>query len=219
MRAFHLALIAAALAVPGVAVAQTVTDQKVWIAGEGRAELTPALRLALEQQLRLGDSGSSFEQTFTELGLRYRIAKPFRVGGFYRAIFLDGETRHRLGADGDAQLALGRAELAGRLRLQHTLRDAGGETVVRPRLKLSLDAPHRLTPYVAAELFYSLDRGELRERRLSAGLGWEITKRIELTGFYLYQHEDRSTDEQAHVVGFGVVWTVRTVDKPRPRSP
>ncbi len=219
MRWFALAMVVAALLMTGgVAAAQTVADQKVWVSGEGTADVTPDLRLGVEQQLRLNDSASGFEQTFTELGARYRIAPRFRVGGFYRVIVLDDETRHRFGGDGEARQPVGRAELGFRLRLQHTLRDAGGRTVLRPRLKIAFDAPHRLTPFVAGELFFELGDNQLDEQRLAAGLDWDATKRVGLTAFYLFQHEDKKMDEQAHVLGLGVVWKVRVIPRRKPRG-
>lgn len=211
-------VVAALLLTGGVAAAQTVTDQKVWLSAEGTADVTPDLRLGVEQQLRLNDSASGYEQTFTELGARYRLAPRFRVGGFYRLIILDNETRHRVGGDGDARLPIGRAELGFRLRLQHTLRDAGGRTVVRPRLKLAFDAPHRLTPFIAGELFFELGNNQLDEQRLSAGLDWDATKRIGLTAFYLFQREDKSVDVQAHVLGLGIVWKVRVAARKKARG-
>ncbi len=196
----------------GSAAAQTTTGQ-VWLSAEGTADLTPPLRLGVEQQLRL-DADAGYDQTFTELGLRYRVVDWLRVGGFYRLAFLDGETggetRHRVGADGEAVAKLDPLEIRYRLRLQHTTRDQGGATALRNRLKVAVDAPHKLEPFALGELFYALEKSELREVRVAAGLDWSATKKLTLTAFYLYQHElNVAAPEHHHVLGLAVSWQLR----------
>jgi len=197
------------LARSGVAWAQTTTDEQLWIFGEGQAELTKKLRLDLEQQLRLDQAATGFDETFTELGLHYRLLKPLRVGGFYRAIFLDGETRHRVGGDGEARVGFGRVELSYRLRLQYTTRDQGGRTALRNRLKIAVDAPYGLVPFAAGELIYVFEKSELREERLYLGVEFAVTKRTGLSAFYLLQNEiNVNAPERNHVLGLGLTWTV-----------
>ena len=208
--------VAVVLSSTSIAGAQATTGHELWLFGGGIADLTRRLELGLEQQVRLDESATGFNQTFTELSLRYRVARPFRVGGFYRLIVLDGETRHRVGVDGEALARIDRVRFGYRLRLQHTTRDQSARTALRNRVKIAVDAPHRLTPFVSAELFYVFEKSELREQRFSLGLDWAATKKIELTAFYLYQREiNVNAPERSHVLGLGLTWTVRALKRAR----
>ena len=199
----------AILARGGVAHAQATTDSQVWIFGEGQAELTKKLRLDVEQQLRLDDSARGFGETFTDIGLRYRLFKPLRIGAFYRFVVLDAEMRHRVGGDAEAQVGVGRVGISYRIRLQYTTRDAGGRTALRNRLKLDVGLPHGFTPFAAGELIYVFEKSELRERRLYLGVEWAMSTRIGLTAFYLHKEEVNVNDpETDHVLGLGLSFLV-----------
>lgn len=216
----RLPVITLLVGIPSIAHAQATTTSQAWLSAQGEAELTRTLDLGVEQQLR-SDGDDGFDQTFTELATKLEVKDALRVGGFYRyAVLEDDERRHRVGANAEARAGLGRLELRYRLRLQHTTReDDEGRDVVRNRVKLVVDAPHKLEPFVSGEVFYLLGKSEVREQRAGAGVDWDVARRLTVSAFYLYQHEvNVEMPEHHHVLGVGVGWQIRDAKKPKKKK-
>jgi len=206
LRPLVLALLAIAVTAT-TAAAQPRSDRQVWVSADGQAALAKEVRLGVEQQLRLADSGAGFDETFTQLSLKLRAAGFVGVGVGYRYIVRsDDERRHRGFGDIYLEHDLGPVELEYRLRLQATTRQMDTQTVVRNRLRAGLDLPHRLTPYLAGEVFEVMaPNRELRELRAYAGLDWQTTKALGLELFYLRQQElNVNHPERNDIVGFGM---------------
>ena len=202
-----LATLATLAAFPGVARAQN-RDTRLWVGGGVDAGLGPRVRLAAEQELRVG-ADAGFDETHTEVGVRFSPLRWLRLGSFYRLAILDSETRHRLGADGEGLLPLGRARLRYRLRLQATTRPADDtRVVVRNRVKVEVRATRRVEPFAAVEIHHQASpKAEYRELRLYLGADVRLRATLDLTAFYLYQDEANvAAAETNHVLGVGLVY-------------
>ncbi len=202
------------LLLPSAARAQTVEDNQVWMTLEGRADLTRSLRLAVQQELRLGTE-AGYDETFTDIELMLRMSRALAVAGHYRLILLDGETRHRATGDFVARLRRKPVELTYRLRLQVTSRENDDALVpLRNKLKLALTTLGDLEAYVAIELFYQLSpASEYRETRFYVGAQYQLSKKLDVEAFYLEQRETNvAAPENNHVLGLGVVYSFRDVD-------
>jgi len=197
----------------GAAWAQPRSDEQVWLSAEGQAVVTKRLRLGVEQQLRLDEQASGFDQTHTELSVAYRLRKFLSVGAGYRFIVRGAEERrHRGMADAALSHDLGPVELQYRFRVQMTTREMDTQTVLRNRVRAAIDLPHRLMPFAAAEVHHVVDPGqELRELRGYLGLDWEATRAVELQLFYLHQRElNVNVPERNHILGMGFRYRFRT---------
>jgi uncharacterized protein DUF2490 len=208
-------LIAAALlaVAPAPARAQVQEDNQAWLTAEGRADLTRALRLTVQQELRVGTE-AGYDETFTDVELGYRINRRFAVGAHYRLILLDGETRHRVAGDAAVRWRKKPVDLRYRLRLQATTREADSTLVpMRHKFTLGILAPHHLEPYVAVEFHYLLSPvSEYRERRLYAGVEWAATDRLDLEAYFLDQRESNvQLPEHNQVIGLMASWQFRSV--------
>jgi hypothetical protein len=168
----------------------------------------PRVRLELEEELRVG-ADAGYDQLHTQLGLSWRPMRPVRVGALYRLILLDDETRHRVGAEGEALGRAGRLRFGYRLRLQATTRP-GDDTqlLVRNRGKVAVRASARVRPFVALELHHQIDpNAEFREFRFQLGVDWELQKKVDLTASYLYQEEANvGNPERNHVLALALVY-------------
>jgi len=195
--------------------AQTMSERKLWLSAEGSADLTRKLRLNVEQQLRLDGGATGFDETLTELSLRFRIAKFLRIGAAYRFIVLPDEQRHRGAGEAQLATALGAVRPSYRARLEVTTRPGDDtQTRLRNRLKVAVNAPHRLEPFLAGELIHVLSpRSEFREVRLYAGTEWQATDELQLSAFYLFQDEhNMNAPERNHIVGLGASYRFRSID-------
>jgi len=195
--------------------AQTVDDNQVWMAAEGRADLTERARLSVEQELRLG-SNAGYDQTHTDIELGYRISKALAVAGHYRLILLDGETRHRVAGDFSARLRRKPIQLTYRLRLQATSRPNDSTLVpIRNKVTVAVAAPHDLEPYAGFEIQYMIKpNAEYRERRIYIGVEWHASARIDLAAYFLDLRESNVNMPAAYeVLGVGLTYQFRDVGK------
>ena len=207
-----LALLVPLLA-PSVARAQTQEDTQLWLTAEGRAELTRRLRLAVQEELRVGTE-AGYDETFTDIELTYRLSRAIAAAGHYRLILLDGETRHRATGDLVARLRQKPIELTYRLRLQATSRENDDALVpIRNKFKLALTTLGDLEPYVAVEFHYQLSpASEYRETRFYLGAQYQVTGALDVEAFYLELRETNvAMPETNHVLGVGVVFSFRQV--------
>ena len=197
----------------GLARAQTTRDNRLWVSAAAEAELTERLRAVLEQELRLGTE-AGFVETYTQLGLRATVLEYLHLGAAYRYIAFDGETRHRGLGDVIVPVDLGKVAIQYRLRFQATTREQDDtQYTIRNRLKLEVNAPKKLTPFVGAEIFHQVSpNAEYRERRLFAGVAWQALKKLELAAYYLNQHEANvSMPEDNHVLVLEAAYRFREV--------
>jgi len=203
------AIVVVILCWAGPAFAQAVTDERVWLGAGVDAGLGPRLRFSAEQQLRLG-AGVGFDETHTELKAQYRILDMLRVGVLYRLAFTDVDTRNRIGAEVKLQGTYKMITGSYRLRLQDTTRPSqnSDQVMLRNRLKVDIEATKRVTPFASIELHHQLSPvAEYRKFRLTLGVAWELTKKIELDGYYLFETESNVNMPQTnHILGLELIY-------------
>jgi len=158
-------------------------------------------KLLAEEELRWGDDWGNFYYTHTELGIAYSgFADWLVLGVKYRQIFEEkGRDFHyenrphfnlKLKKDVDGW------GLSTRSRLEYRDKEEGNDGW-RYRNKFTIKAPIKLTkyeirPYVADEIFYDCDDGDLYRNRLYAGVGYKLTKYVGGALCYLWQTTENS---------------------------
>lgn len=177
------------LCVPVLAHAQRVSDEQLWVEAGIDAGLGPDVRLEATQELRLGiDAG--YDETHTQLEAKWSALEYLRVGALYRVAILDNEVRHRVAGQVELRGTRGSLTATYRLKLQETFRADYDQLMVRNRGRLALGVTKHVEPFFALELHHQLDPvGEFRELRLIGGVDWELTKRLDLATYYIFQDE------------------------------
>lgn len=82
----------------------------------------------------------------------------------------------------------------------------------RNRLKIERTFPvggRYLTPYAHAEVFYDWQYNAFHRQRYTAGGEFEINKRFVVEGYYLRQHDSRSSVRTMNVVGVALQFYLR----------
>ncbi len=140
---------------------------------EASFEFEPIKNLSLEAgvQLRLKDDFASVDRIQTTIGAEYEVCKYFSLGADY--VLINGrdaksweKPRHRVNANFEGSVKIGRVELSLRERLQTTFRTdsvnryekMNPEMILRSRLMAEFPIRHtRWTPYVLFELHNTLN--------------------------------------------------------------
>lgn len=194
--------------------AQAREDTQLWTEVSGSAELSKSAEIGVEQALRLG-AEAGFERAHTDLELSYRWHDMVATAVHYRLLVYENETRHRVAGDIDLRAELGRLQPSYRFRLQATGRENDDTlTVIRNQFELAYDAPKRLEPFVALELFHAVSPvSEFREHRISLGCEWGLTKRTDLSGFIRVLREHNvATPDEFLIFGLALSHSFREVD-------
>jgi hypothetical protein len=167
----------------------------------------PGLSLELERQFRYQDTFVAMESDITEIGIRYKLSDWLAIGGDYRFTALGDEKRNRF--DGNLVLTWRGwgVEVSNRARLQKewiaTLDAKWDELVFRDRLRVTFLPDGKLRPFAGGEIFLGLDEAGKSENkfRLSAGLEYDLSKRVNLSLFYHFQRDlGEKTNETCHIV-------------------
>ena len=191
---------------------------------EAAFEYEPVKNLSFEAgvQLRLKDDFSSVDRIQTTVGAKYEVCKYFSLGADY--ILINGrdgsnwdKPRHRVNANLEGSVKIGRVELSLRERLQTTFRTDSvnryekpkSEMILRSRIMAEYSIRHsRWTPYLLFELHNTLNAPGVVQNyknepyytdnyitRYRAGVGAKlrITRNHRLD-FYYYFDYDRSYD-------------------------
>ncbi|MCF8276989.1 MAG: DUF2490 domain-containing protein [Flavobacteriales bacterium] len=185
-----------------------------------KGELTKNLKASLQQQVRLNNSSSHVEETFTELGLGYDLPKGLDVGAAYRLSWVQQQDHrfspdHRYNVDIGYSLSIWKLKTALRARFQHSpsqylinerLEPEGSPVFVRLKLSMEYRKLKKLTPGIEFETFIRVEdptQAGANKFRYRAFLEVDLPKRQEFEIFYMLQtdHSDRIPEFQ-NVVGF-----------------
>lgn len=181
---------------------------EVWLGATLKMKLHKKFRLDLEQQLRLEDHESGFDQTFTELGLRYKINDNFNIKGQYRYAFTDdehNEGRWSIDLDYTYDIKNLPLDIAYRFRFQDEKVDWTGEkkTYIRQRITLDYNLSKLMDPAFEYEWFYKFNQdNEFRRSRYTLSLQWKLNKRSELVTFARLEDEyNVNRPERIYIMG------------------
>jgi len=172
-----------------------ITDNELWTAGALKFEINKKFRAEIEQQVRLNDDISSFKNTFSELGLRYRINKLFSFKGNCRYIIKPNKNNwYRISGSFYFDLNKKKFPLKFeyRLKIQNEKEQNSGKKITKIRNKGTFDynLSKPVDPYISGEIYYRLNKiNEFRTIRITVGLDWKLSKNIDLTTFFRVQNE------------------------------
>ena len=180
--------------------------------------VTKKLGVDFESQLRLDQNMTRYSQLYGEVAVSYEVVKRLNVGGLYRysrknngdyffnanrlTIFAKYRVKTEMGIDIDFKT-----------RFQHTFDRFSVVNDIYPerkniwrlsaKVKYTNENFRRLQPYVSTEMFHSISPKNptsfLDTYRLRVGVVVDLPKRFEINAFYMFEHENRSVDNQFHI--------------------
>ncbi len=138
------------------------------------------------------------DEYFFEAGLDYKLFKFLYVGGSYRYIVNERETKSteyfgRYSLDVTGEYSLKKLDIQLRTRYcqynDFDAEDDSNDPFLRYRLKLKYNiSKSRITPIVAMELFHQLNDNEINKTRTTFGLDYKINKAQKIGVKYLVQN-------------------------------
>jgi len=171
-------------------------DFQIWNTDVEEIRLKKDLKLVLEQEFRWGNNTSEFYYQHYDAGLAYALNKSWTVGGGYRQIYARTAVNKPWRPEGDPYFFFTYfGDLAGfkfddRNRFEYQYFSYQADTG-RYRNKLTIKAPWKFTklgiqPFASDEIFIMIGNSQgLNQNRLSAGLGFNLTKNIKAELYYM----------------------------------
>ena len=191
-------------------------DAELWTAVTVRYKVNKKLRLQFEEGFRIADNLGAFKTQYNDIGATYKVHKLLKVSGFYRLRIKSNATTHRFFGDVAVRVAkFDRFRVNYRLRLQNQFEPNGqSEAFVRNKIGISYNVKGLpLNPYFANEWFYQFRNigNAFTRQRLTFGVGWDISKRKELSAFYRVQHDLNVANRvQGNILGVAFSYTIKS---------
>lgn len=196
-----------------------VSDLQLWGALSVDKKIGQRLKAGIEQELRFDNNISMLSESYTDIGLSYKLSSAFSTGIYYRFKkernkILNYSTGHRYYIDLSYERRLARLNLKLRSRFQSQYTDIyTSENGFIPknynRNKLTIEYRLKNNPYspsLSAEMFYQLNNPEgnnINKGRYSAGLKRKINNRNSVELFYMLQSEyNRKNPQNISIIGF-----------------
>ncbi len=219
--AFVLLLVTAALT-PARIWAQH-QDVQLWSSIGIRTDLTPKLRVSLEEEARYFDHLSRLDKLNTDLSLDYQLTQSISVGTLYRLIANRDaggyfEMRHRFDVSVEFQKKVSDWTFGAQATAQKTYPEFNhsrdwyvAENYLRAEGEISRELKKTKTePYVNLEFWYLLPQGKqafIDQYRLTFGVKHRIKKINRLNFYYRIQQEIQVSDPLfAHIFGIGYTY-------------
>jgi len=193
-------------------VAQYTVLNEVWLEAGTQAKMND-LSISLAEGFRIHEGSAS--QTYTELGLQYKVNKYLRFGAGYRFIqkpllFSIYEYDHRFSFDATLSYKAGHIQFGFRPRYQHRVNGISGDdgsrskTYSRNKFSVEYSVSKQIGIELNYEFFMRLASGDnfIDQNRYSIQGSYTIDKTHKFSLFYMLQQEIQVTWPQlTHVVG------------------
>jgi hypothetical protein len=198
-------------------------DIQLWSSIGIRTDITPKLRISLEEEARYFDQLSRLDKLNTDLSLDYQLTESIAFGTLYRLIAnrdADGyfDMEHRFDVSVEFQKQVSAWTFTAQATAQKTYPEFNrsrdwyvAEDYLRAEGEISRELKDKKTePYANLELWYLMPRGRqafIDQYRLTFGVKHRIKKINRLNFYYRIQQEIQVNDPLfAHIIGIGYTY-------------
>jgi hypothetical protein len=198
-------------------------DIQLWSSIGIRTDLTPKLRLSLEEEARYFDQLSRLDKLNTDLSLDYQLTPSISVGTLYRLIAnrdANGyfDMKHRFDVSAEFQKKVSAWTFAVQATAQKTYPEFNhsrdwyvAEDYLRAEGEIAHELKNKKTePYVNLELWYLMPQGQpsfIDQYRLTFGIKHKVNKISRWNFYYRIQQEIQVADPLlAHIIGIGYTY-------------
>lgn len=186
------------------------TSKKYWFGGDFSLDISKKLSISFEEQMRFEEGNKDYNQSFTELGLKYKFSKILYIAPSLRySVRPEDDNRRRISLDLGAKLKKKKSPLSFGLRVRYQNTTEENSTKVFSYLRHKAEIEYEFfsdwSTYFGTEYFFRFDRrNDWRGRRFTMGISYQIKKRMKLDLFYRMDEDINIIDpERSYIIGFG----------------
>ncbi len=187
-------------------------DNQSWTSIGFETKLPYSLKLEFEQELRLKDQLSTFNQTFSEVSLSYKVFDGLKIDIPYRYAIFEDKIKQRLSFSGSYKYSFKPISLKYRTKFQRTYeKEKTPEDLIRNKFTFEYKLSKKIEPYVSGELFhlFNTDNDQFDEYRVSFGFAVDLPRKKSIKIFYTYKKEDITKSSPDEINVFGVAYNFK----------
>ena len=187
-------------------------DNQSWTSIGFETKLPYSLKLEFEQELRLKDQLSTFNQTFSEVSLSYKVFDGLKIDIPYRYAIFEDKIKQRLSFSGSYKYSFKPISLKYRTKFQRTYeKEKTPEDLIRNKFTFEYKLSKKIEPYVSGELFhlFNTDNDQLDEYRVSFGVTVDLPRKKSIKIFYTYKKEDITKSSPDEINVFGLAYSFK----------
>ena len=187
-------------------------DNQSWTSISFETKLPYSLKLESEQELRLKDQLSTFNQTFSEVSLSYKVFDGLKIDIPYRYAIFEDKIKQRLSFSGSYKYSFKPISLKYRTKFQRTYeKEKTPEDLIRNKFTFEYKLSKKIEPYVSGELFhlFNTDNDQLDEYRVSFGVTVDLPRKKSIKIFYTYKKEDITKSSPDEINVFGLAYSFK----------
>jgi len=184
-------------------------DVQYWNGESVKVKFSEHTSVTVEEEFRFGENAGTMYHNHTDVGVGYRMNDYLQFGANYRQVFSkkgkDWDTEYRPHVNLTVVYPADLFTVKSRNRMEYRIVESHDD-YFRYRNKFSLEVPLPMdilnfTPYVADEIYYDLDKGEMNKNRVYAGLKVKITANIRADIFYMRESSKSGKWKETNVFG------------------
>jgi ribosomal protein S30 len=191
------------------------TDYQLWTGASAQIKVGKKIRFGIEQQFRFKDTISSFKNTFTAGGIKWKLSKRFALKAVYRFTIVPNDNNHgRVSTDLIYSWDKKKFPLRVKNRFRYQRRSDFNSTkrtsYFRNKLLFEYNLSKIVDPFIAGEIFYRLNgKNEFRVWRINTGLTWRLSKQMRLKTYYQFEQEfNMKSNDRIHTIGVDLMWKI-----------
>jgi predicted porin len=187
-------------------------DNQFWTSIGFEKKLPYSLKLEFEHELRFKDQLSTFNQTFSEVSLSYKVFDGLNINIPYRYAIFNDKIKQRLSFSGSYKYSFKPISLKYRARFQRTNeKEKNAKDLIRNKFTIEYKLDKKIEPYVSGELLhlYKTDQRQLDEYRVSFGVAVDLPRKKSIKIFYTYKKEDITKSSPDKINIFGLTYNFK----------
>jgi len=160
----------------------------------------------------LKDQLSTFNQTFSEVSLSYKVFDGLKIDIPYRYAIFEDKIKQRLSFSGSYKYSFKPISLKYRTKFQRTYeKEKTPEDLIRNKFTFEYKLSKKIEPYVSGELFhlFNTDNDQFDEYRVSFGFAVDLPRKKSIKIFYTYKKEDITKSSPDEINVFGVAYNFK----------
>ena len=182
-------------------------DLQSWSSLNIETKLPYSFKIGLEQELRLNNQASSFQQTFSEILLSYIVKDGVKLFIPFRYAIYNEKVKQRISFGGSFQHNLKLIDLKYRTKIQRTHKNGDfSDEVFINKFSIQYKIIKKIKPFLSLELFHLNHKNHYKfdESRFSLGTSIDLSRKKSIKVFYILKKEKiiQINPDKIHVLGW-----------------
>lgn len=188
-------------------------SEEIWSSAEIEHEISKDLEFSFGQEYRFETKFKRNRTVYNDFGLNYQFDNGITVGSGYRIRSKKDDLRHELMINLGYEYEIYNFEIDYRFKYHLKYEtDDSKKHYLRNKISLAYNFSKKFQVALSAESYYNgfSDNGNKFDKsRLESEISYDITKKIKISGFYIFENEFRVPEaKDADIYGINIKFSI-----------